>query len=112
MPKIGKLTIRQRVEQIAGKDSTAQELQGLPRMDTERQPEENPRPLAPYVCPASHGRHRFQALGNEGDKCLLCALWRDESIDYESPLGLTKIEISKDSPKLKARGGWRGRIFG
>jgi hypothetical protein len=100
------VSIKDRVEKIAGVTTTPRELQGLPRMDTQHQPKENPHPLAPYLCPATRGSHRFQAVNDLGFKCKLCALWMDPAIGYESPLGLAKIEISKDSPKVKAPRGW------
>lgn len=107
------VSIRERVEKIAGADKTPPELRGIPKLgsnpgglDTAPQPEQDPHPLAPYLCPSSRGSHRFQAVNDLGDKCKLCALWRDPTLDYESPLGLTKREIPSTSPKVKAPRGW------
>jgi hypothetical protein len=64
------------------------------------------RPLAPYICSATQGYHRFQDSGN-GPRCKFCRCWADPAIDYDDPHGPVKRELVKEHPKLHAQRGWK-----
>jgi hypothetical protein len=129
-----KLTIRERVEKLAGVSSEPKELRGLPKMNTENIPLESPRPLADQHCQGGY-EHRFELWpaysGPMGlattwwppdgkppvHQCKLCGHWRDpnaltDAQVHERINALLHRQIPSTSEKVKAKGGWGARAKG
>lgn len=71
MPRVGKLSVKERVEQYAGKRAGSPlELRSLPRHHSEID-----RPAAKPKCKGG-AEHRFQEEAN-GVQCQVCGGWRD-----------------------------------
>jgi len=121
---MARLKIKHTIEEwkkalLGSERMTPPELQGLPRLKDGPDDEPEAKPVAGPYCLGGTA-HRFEKWDPPDEngfeyQCHICQAWLDPAAPSEDQLRergedlLGKREISKESPKVKAGRGWRGR---